>query len=265
MNDAQLIERLAITDSYRDDVALPETMRPHIVLLDIARRKNMDTKERQEVVKAPARRWNGALVAAVAFAVVIIIGVATVLLTNRDGGGEPATPPTTVAPPATLAVQSVDVGAADPIQSINDQASRVSITFAGNARDLAEGGAHVFAIQLDLEGSNELNPGVTVNYVSTDGVVTTEGTSPGGAEVKSNWAWTADNKVIVTMTGVGIGIPDTRPQVVVTVQAVPTSEAVEFVMDSPAPCHGAPLEVRCHIHRNQSDRSLIVHDYQPLD
>ena len=229
MNDTQLIERLAITDMYRDDVPLPETMQPDIVLLDIARRKNMDTKERREVVKAPARTWNGALVAAVAFAVVIIIGAATVLLSNRDDGGEPATPPT------TIAVQSIDVGAANPIQSINDQGSRVSITFAGNARALAEGGAHAVGIQLDLEGSNELNPGVTVNYLSTDGVVTTEGTSPGGAEVKSNWAWTADDKVVVTMTGVGIGIPDTRPQVVVTVQATPTSEPVEFIMDTPAP------------------------------
>ena len=235
MNDAQLIERLAITDTYRDDVPLPETMQPDIVLLDIARRKNMDTKERREVVKAPARRWNGALIAAVAFAVVIIIGAATVLLSNRDDGGEPATPPTTVALPTTIAVQSIDVGAANPIQSINDQGSRVSITFAGNARALAEGGAHAVGIQLDLEGSNELNPGVTVSYLSTDGVVTTEGTSPGGAEVKSNWAWTADDKVIVTMTGVGIGIPDTRPQVVVTVQATPTSEPVEFIMDTPAP------------------------------
>jgi hypothetical protein len=37
------------------------------------------------------------------------------------------------------------------------------------------------------------------------------------------------------MTGVGIGIPDTRPQIAVTVQETPTSERVEFVMDSPAP------------------------------
>ena len=74
-----------------------------------------------------------------------------------------------------------------------------------------------------------------MNYLSTDGVVTTEGTSPGGAEVKSTWRWDADDKVIVTMTGVGIGIPDTRPQIVVTVQETPTSEPVEFVMDSPTP------------------------------
>ncbi len=235
MNDAQLIERLAITDMYRDDVSLPETMQPDIVLLDIARRMDMDTKERRDVAAAPVRRWNGALIAAAAFALVIIIGFATVLLTSGDGGGEPAAPPTTEAPPTTAAVESFDIGAADPIQAVNDQESRVTIDFAGNAQALAEGGAYIFGIQLDLEGSRELAPGVTVNYLSTDGVVTTEGTSPGGAEVRSTWAWSADNKVIVTLAGVGIGIPDTRPQIVVTVQATPSSEAVEFVMDSPAP------------------------------
>lgn len=235
MNDAQLIERLAHTDTYRDAEPLPEALRPNIVLLEIARRMDMDTKERRHVEKAPVRRWNGASIATAAFALVIIIGLATVMLSNGGGDVEPATPPTTEAPPTTVAVESIDVGAAEPIQAINDQASRVTIDFAGNAKALTEGGAHVIGIQLDLERSNELNPGVTVNYLSTDGVVTTEGTSPGGAEVKSTWAWTADNKVIVTMVGVGVGIPDTRPQVVVTVQATDTSQPVEFVMDTPAP------------------------------
>jgi hypothetical protein len=235
MNDMQLIERLAITDMYPDDVSLPETMRRDIVLSDIARRMDMDTKERQDATVAPVRRWSGGLIAAAAFALVVIIGLATVLLSNGDGGGEPAAPPTTVAPPTTAIVESIDVGAAEPIQAVNDQGSRVTVDFAGNARALAEGGAYVFGIQLDLEGANELNPGVTVNYVSTEGVVTTMGTSPGGAEVKSTWRWDADDKVIVTMTGVGIGIPDTRPQIVVTVQETATSDAVEFIMDTPAP------------------------------
>jgi hypothetical protein len=132
-------------------------------------------------------------------------------------------------------VESIDVGVADPIQAVNDQASRVTIEFAGDAQALAEGGAYLFGIQLDLEGSRELAPGVAVTYLSTDGAVTTEGTSPGGAEVRSTWAWTADNKVVVTLAGVGIGIPDTRPQIIVTVQATPTSEPVEYVMDAPAP------------------------------
>jgi len=235
MNDKQLIERLAITDTYRGDVTLPETMQPDMVYHDIARRMDMDTKERHKVSAAPVRRWNGALIAAAAFAVVVIIGLATVLLSSGDGGGEPVAPPTTVTPPTTAAVESIDIGAAEPIQAVNDQGSRVTIDFAGDARALAEGGAHAFGLQLDLEGSNDLNPGITVNYLITNGVVTTTGTSPGGAEVKSTWRWDADDKVIVTMVGVGIGIPDTRPQVVATVQATPSTDVVEFVMDTPAP------------------------------
>ena len=133
MNDAQLIEQLAITDTYGDDVALPETMLPDMVLLDIARRMDMDTKERQVEVVAPRRRWSGAAIAAVAFAAVIIIGVATVLLSNGSGVGEPVSPVTTQAPPTTTALQSIDIGAAVPIQAINDQGSRVAITFAGNS------------------------------------------------------------------------------------------------------------------------------------
>jgi hypothetical protein len=162
MNDSQLVERLAVTDMYRADVGLPEAMRPDIVYADIARRMNMDTKERQDVTVAPARRWNGALIAAVAFAVVIVIGFAAVLLSSGDEGGEPATPPTTVAG------ESIDIGAGDPVQAVNDQASRVTIEFAGDARALAEGSAHVFGVRLDLEGSRELAPGVTVNYLSTE-------------------------------------------------------------------------------------------------
>ena len=160
----------------------------------------MDTKERRVEVVAPRRRWSGAAIAAVAFAAVIIIGVATLLLSNGSGVGEPVSPATTQAPPTSVALQSIDIGAADSISAVNDQASRVTITFAGHARVLAEGAAHVLGIQLDLERSSELNPGVTVNYLTTDGVVTTEGTSLGGAEVKSTWAWTADDKVIAPAT-----------------------------------------------------------------
>lgn len=55
MNDSQLIEQLAVTDLYRDDVALPKTMRSDVVLLDITRRMGMDTKERTQVVESPSR------------------------------------------------------------------------------------------------------------------------------------------------------------------------------------------------------------------
>jgi hypothetical protein len=118
---------------------------------------DMDTKERRDVERPPVRRWNGALIATAAFVFVIMVGLATVLLSNRDGG-EPAAPLTTTVPTTTAGVESTDVGAADPIQAVNDQASRVTITFAGDARALAEGEAHIVGTQLNHERSNDLNP-----------------------------------------------------------------------------------------------------------
>jgi hypothetical protein len=235
MNDSQLIEQLANTDLYRNDVALPETMRPDIGLLEIARRIDMDTMERVEVVKPPRRRRNGPLIAAAAFAVVIVVGLAGALLASNGGDTEPGDAATTEASPITVAPEPIDIGAADPIQATNDQASRVTVKFAGNARALAQGAAHVFEIEVHLEGSNELNPGATVTYLNRDGVITTTGSSPGGAEMTATWDWFAEDALLVTLRGQGIGIPDTRPEVVVSVQETASSEVAEFVMDSPAP------------------------------
>ncbi len=235
MNDTQLIERLAGTDLYRDDASLPKTMQSDIVLLDIARRMEMDTKERVQAPIPQRKTWSRAWIAVATFALVIIVGLTAALLSSGGEDAEPATPPTAEAvPPTTVALAPIDLGAADPIQVVNDQASRVTVTFAGDAQALVEGGAHLVDIQLDLEGSNELNPGVTLNIVSTDGVATATGTSPPGNAVRATWVWTSNDKLIITMTGRGIGIPDTRPAVVVSVQETPSSEPVVFVLDTPA-------------------------------
>ena len=98
MKDSQLIERLADTDLYRNDRPLPETMRPDIGLLEIARRTDMDTMERVQTVKPPRQRRNGPLIAAAAFALVIVIGLAGALLTSSGNGTDPANPTTTVTP-----------------------------------------------------------------------------------------------------------------------------------------------------------------------
>ena len=99
MNDSQLIERLAGTDLYPNDLPLPETMRPDIGLLEITRRMDMDTMERVEVVKPPKPKRNGPLIAAAAFALVIVIGLVGALLTSPNEGTEPANPTSTTAPP----------------------------------------------------------------------------------------------------------------------------------------------------------------------
>ena len=243
MNDSQLIDRLATTDLYPDKADLPETMRADVVLLGIARRMDMDTMERVvdvEDIKPPPRKWSGIWIAAAAFAAVIIVGVAGALLA-RNGDAEPASPSTTTPPATTQAPTTVvppapiDVGSADPIQATNDQASRVTVKFAGDARALAEGRAYRFEIEVDLEGSRENAPGATVTYVLVDGAITTTGSSPGGAEVTATWDWYAEDGLLVTLRGQGIGIPDTRPQVIVRIQETATSDIVEYVMDSPAP------------------------------
>ncbi len=234
MNDSQLIEQLAVTDLYRDDVALPKTMRSDVVLLDITRRMGMDTKERTQVVESPRRRWNGILVAAAAFGLVIIVGLMTSLLTSTDRDTEPANTPTTAAPPTTVAAVGIDIGAAAPVQVQNDQASRATIDFAGNAQALVEGGAHIVDIQMDIE-ADFVSPGVSVRLLSIDGEITSTGITENGDTFTPTWAWTPDgDKVIVLMVGRGVTIPDTRPAVVVSVQETASSDPVEFVLTAAA-------------------------------
>ena len=241
MNDSQLIERLAETDLYRNDRPLPQTMRPDIGLLEIARRTDMDTMERVQTTKPPRQRRNGPLVAAAAFALVIIIGLAGALLTSMNDDTEPANPTTTtvpvtttVAPQTTVAPAPIDVGAAAPIQVQNDQASRATLEFAGNAQGLVDGGAHRVEIEMYIEPDFN-DPGVTVTLSSVDGVVTSTGRTDNGIEFTPTWSWTPDgDKVVVTMVPRGAGIPDTRPAVVVTVQETASSDPVEFVLTAEA-------------------------------
>jgi hypothetical protein len=95
-----------------------------------------------ETKQTPQRRpW---LIALAAGVTVIVIGA---LLAIPILGGpsdiviEEPTPPTTL-----------DIGAAAPIQVVNDQGSRATIEFAGNAQALVEGGAYSVDIQMEIEG-----------------------------------------------------------------------------------------------------------------
>ena len=116
------------------------------------RSAEMQTQEltRIETPQPPSRRpW---LIAVTAAAAVILIGF--LLIVPNLGGpsdvvvDEPV-PTTTPVPPAP----SVDVQAAFPTQVQNDQASRATIEFAGNAQALVEGGAHMVEIQMEIEES----------------------------------------------------------------------------------------------------------------
>ena len=77
-------------------------------------------------------------------------------------------------------------------------------------------------------------PSASVIYLNQEGVVTTSGSSPTGDGMSATWDWFSDDGLQVTLRGEGVGIPDTRPQVVISVQETASSQPVEFVMDSPA-------------------------------
>jgi len=127
VNDTQLLKRLAEANAHGEQAPLPETIWTNdLALREIERRTGMDSKDTtnrkatppgvtQQIEPSPSpkvterltketgkRRWSGALVGAVAFAVVVIVVGAVVLLASR-GSDElgPATPVTTQAPPTS--------------------------------------------------------------------------------------------------------------------------------------------------------------------
>lgn len=196
------------------------------------RSAEMQTQEltRIETPQPPPRRpW---LIAATAAAAVILIGF-LLIIPNLGGQSDVVVDqptPTTLAPPAP----SVDVEAAFPTQVQNDQASRATIEFAGNAQALVEGGAHRVEIQMEIEADFN-DPGVSVTLLSVDGVLTSTGISENGTEFVPTWTWTsAGDQVTVLMVPRGVGIPDTRPAVVVTVQETASSEPIEFILTAAA-------------------------------
>ncbi|MFW2340465.1 MAG: hypothetical protein ACN4GK_10475 [Acidimicrobiia bacterium] len=196
------------------------------------RSAEMQTQEltRIETPQPPSRRpW---LIAATAAAIVILIGFLFIVpnLGEQSDVVVDQPTPTTLAPPAP----SVDVEAAFPTQVQNDQASRATIEFAGNAQALVEGGAHRVEIQMEIEADFN-DPGVSVTLLSVDGVVTSTGITEEGTEFVPTWTWASTgDKVTVLMVPRGVGIPDTRPAVVVTVQETASSEPIEFVLTAAA-------------------------------
>ena len=91
MNDAQLIERLAVTDVYSSDASLPdEIWTPAAALHEIERRTDMQIQEHEPKVapsppprRSPGRRWLVPALAGAA-AVIIAVALAVVLLGGDD-------------------------------------------------------------------------------------------------------------------------------------------------------------------------------------
>ena len=203
-------------------------------LLDASKRRSTDmqTLERTTTETRPTRVRRPWVIALAAAIVLAVVGLAAVIANTEE--------PTVVVDDSTPTVTSVpappevDIEAAFPTQVQNDQASRATIEFAGDARALVEGGAHSVEIQMEIE-ANTNAPTVRVNLTSVDGVITSTGVTDDGATFTPTWSWTPDgDKVVVTMVGRGVRIPDTRPAVVVIVQETPESEPVEFVLTAPS-------------------------------
>ena len=203
-------------------------------LLDASKRRSTDmqTQERTTIETHPTRVRRPWVIALAAATVLVMVGLAAIFA-NTD---EPTVVVDEPAPTVTSlpALPPVDIEAAFPTQVQNDQASRATIEFAGDARALVEGGAHSVEIQMEIE-ANTNSPTVRVKLTSVDGVITSTGVTDDGATFTPTWSWTPDgDKVVVTMVGRGVRIPDTRPAVVVIVQETPDSEPVEFVLTAPS-------------------------------
>jgi hypothetical protein len=184
--------------------------------------------------KSPQQRTDRPwLLAASAAAAVLVIGAVIAISTLGGSPDVAENPPVTTTSPAPL-TPSIDASAAAPTQVLNDQGSRATIEFAGNAQGLVAGGAHIMDIQMEIEADTN-SPAITVHLVSTDGEVTTTGVTSEGDTFTPTWAWTPDgNKVVITMVGRGVSIPDTRPSVVVSIQEAGSSEPIEFVLTAEA-------------------------------
>lgn len=221
-------QQLREANPVPDPALLTDGSADFAVLLAATRQRSIDmqTQEptRTETPQPPSRRpWP---IAVAGFAAVVVIA-ALLVAPNLGGSSDVVDEP---APTTSVAPSTVDVGAAAPTQVQNDQASRATIEFAGNAQGLVEGGAYMVDIEMEIE-ANTNSPGVTVNLVSIDGVTTSTGITTDGATFTPTWAWTADgDKVVVTMVGRGVSIPDTRPAVTVSVQETAASDPVEFVL-----------------------------------
>lgn len=211
-------------------------------LLDASKRRSteMQTQERMTTeTRRPARVRRPWVIALAAATVLAVIGLAAIIA-NLDEPTVVVEEPTVVVDEPTPTVTSaptlppVDIESAFPTQVQNDQASRATIEFAGDARALVEGGAHSVEIRMEIE-ANTNSPTVRVNLTSVDGEITSTGETDDGNTFTPTWSWTPDgDKVVVTMVGRGVRVPDTRPTVVVVIQETPESEPVEFVLTAPS-------------------------------
>ncbi len=108
MNDIQILERLAATDAYAPETDMPlSAWSREVAFSEVERKIGVPVRQTGTPRPLPRLRHRGWLIAAAAFAaVILVIGAVTLLIPTADELPPATTPPTTeVLSPTTVAVE----------------------------------------------------------------------------------------------------------------------------------------------------------------
>ncbi|MGI9609017.1 MAG: hypothetical protein ACR2NL_01855 [Acidimicrobiia bacterium] len=188
------------------------------------------------IAVTPRPRQTRSLRLAVAGLAVAIVIAAFGLISSLGSSSDvvddgPLPPPSTVVQTTVPAMERAEsTSGGEPTQVVNDQGSRAMLSFAGDAKALVDGGAHRVEIHVEIEANTNQST-VTASLTSIDGTIVSTGTYGSDVTFVPTWSWTADgDHVVITMTGRGVAVPDTRPAVIVIVQLTEESTPVEYVL-----------------------------------
>jgi hypothetical protein len=126
MNDSQILEQLSLTDAYAPEMDMPESAWSHdVAFAEVERRIGGRTQTTTAPVQPAPTRQRGWLIAAAAFAVVIVVIGAAILFARPADNMPPVTTPSTTQaptptttealPPTTVATDEVTVTTIAPI------------------------------------------------------------------------------------------------------------------------------------------------------
>lgn len=170
-----MLERLAAANPMPDGAAKPEGLLSATALRDAIgeRRTGVRTQPKIDKTQPPQRRWNGLLVAAAAFAAILIVGIGLAFALRSGGKGQPADRPvpTTTTAPATTTTQPTP-----------PTTSAVAVV-GGPIADPAEG-AGLFA-----EAFNEQDFEALSRLVEAEATIDMTGVDPGGLDAYTSFWW----------------------------------------------------------------------------
>ncbi len=169
MNDSQLLERLAATDAYAPGAPLPSSSRTrNAAIAEIERRADMQTQKRTVPPTPPRRTRDGWLVAAAAFAVVLLLGVAMAFWASQ--GNEDVIEPTTTTSAVSTTITTVPPPP-EPVPPMVDAWQRTGGALMGpvvGTFDMVDAGSRLIVVGFDPGEDNYRQNGVI--FASEDGV-----------------------------------------------------------------------------------------------